>query len=98
MTTPVLILPSFTRAGTPRSSPHPRRRPVLILQETNMEDYEAAKLRMQCLELAHSSAIATASGFYSVVADAEKYWVFVQGVPKTVVVPTAPKYDDDIPF
>ena len=59
-----------------------------------MEKYESAKLRMQCLELAQSIALASASGFYSIVTDAEKYWAFVEGDSKL----DTPKKNDDIPF
>jgi hypothetical protein len=61
-----------------------------------MEEYEAAKLRMQCLELAERAAIATASGFYSVVSDANKYWNFVKGEKEQT--PAAVKSGDEIPF
>lgn len=61
-----------------------------------MEDYEAAKLRMACLELAKQVAIAQCSGMYSIVSDAEKYWAFVSAAsPKDK---PAVKSDDDIPF
>ena len=61
-----------------------------------MEDYESAKLRLSCLELAKQVARASASGFYSIVTDADKYWSFVKGEPKTGVAPA--KSADDIPF
>jgi hypothetical protein len=61
-----------------------------------MEEYEAAKLRMQCLELAKTIALSSCSGFHSIVTDAEKYWKFVSGEPKSGAA--AAKSDDDIPF
>jgi hypothetical protein len=60
-----------------------------------MDTYEEAKLRMQCLELAERVAIASCSGFYSIVTDSEKYWTFVKGELKTGV---AAAESDDIPF
>jgi hypothetical protein len=63
-----------------------------------MDAFEAARLRMQCLELAARVAGASASGFYSVISDAKKYWEFVESHP-TGVAPAKPSdADDDIPF
>jgi hypothetical protein len=61
-----------------------------------MEEYEAAKLRMQCLELAQQISIATCAGSYQIMGDAEKYWKFVCG-PRPGDIPVKPK-TDDIPF
>ena len=63
-----------------------------------MEDYESAKLRMACLDLAKQVALASADGLYgaSLVTEAENYWKFVEGKPKTDTAPA--KADDDIPF
>jgi uncharacterized linocin/CFP29 family protein len=61
-----------------------------------MEDYESAKLRLACLELAKQVALASCSGTYSIVTDAEKYLKFVKGESKTGV--PAAKSDDEIPF
>lgn len=62
-----------------------------------MEEYESAKLRMQCLELAKAVALSSASGMYhsSIVSDAKKYWKFVEGTAEIDVVK---KSDDEIPF
>lgn len=61
-----------------------------------MEEYESARLRMQCLELAKAVALSSATGLYgsSLVTEAEKYWKFVEGTVETNVS----KKSDDIPF
>jgi uncharacterized linocin/CFP29 family protein len=61
-----------------------------------MEDYESAKLRMACLDLAKQVALASCSGSYSIVVEAKNYWNFVKGESKTGVPPA--KSDDEIPF
>jgi hypothetical protein len=62
-----------------------------------MEDYEAAKLRMQCLQLAHASSMIPGSSIYSIVDEAKKYWAFVNDFEEAV---TAARTSDnpDIPF
>ena len=62
-----------------------------------MEVYEAAKLKMQCLELAHARAITPSTYISSIVDEAKKYWEFVSGHVLTET-PKPPNTDDDIPF
>ena len=59
-----------------------------------MDDTEAAKLRMQCLQLAVHIALASCAGSYNIPDDAKKYWKFVCGDADR----TPAKPDDVIPF
>ena len=65
-----------------------------------MDRYQAAVLRLECLKASLGVAMTRHEGFYSVVSDAEKYWLFVKG-PDEVETPSIQNKiadGDDIPF
>ena len=64
-----------------------------------MDKYQAALLRLECLKAALGVAMTRHEGFYSVVSDAEKYWLFVKGPDEAETSPIQNKIaDDEIPF
>jgi len=75
-----------------------------------VNDLDAAKLRLQCLELAKASATASCSGLYTsgIISDATLYWEFIRGpidnptsitaLMKSGVRVASPEDGDVIPF
>jgi hypothetical protein len=44
-----------------------------------MDEYQQAKLRLECLQLVQGLMIARHAPTYSIVNDAKEYWEFVRG-------------------
>ena len=61
-----------------------------------MDEYQRAKLRMECLQLAHAEAMRPGNTVYSIVDEAAKYWQFTRGLLETAL-PAALQTVDDIP-